>query len=296
VVDQSSCPLSTGKLGEYLLYCLFYPAYIFDLLKLIGEKQRTFICSTMCYDFRVIKKQKVGNKKGDISTSIQFDYIYSSEGLIQQIWIDLKNVTAIREVFLNLDASITIRTIPNNVLGFSTDWSAVIKKIQWFSSLSKPQQKEEQKYHNQLPQFERRMYLTNIRLLSEQQGLLRSAASSSSLVASSVTPTKEDIGTTASASASSTAVSVVTAATATATLGTKIFRRETNTTYGINSSSIQYHNNVTTTTGTQTETISQIQLPICYCWVTDGGSRLSFAKIIDQSFLHLLLEYTTGGE
>jgi len=33
----------------------------------------------------------------------------------------MKNVTAIREVFPNLDASITIRTIPKHVLGFSTD-------------------------------------------------------------------------------------------------------------------------------------------------------------------------------
>jgi len=41
VANQSSRPLSTGKLGEYILYYLFYPAYIFDLLKLIGEKLRT---------------------------------------------------------------------------------------------------------------------------------------------------------------------------------------------------------------------------------------------------------------
>jgi len=175
----------------------------------------------MCYDFRVIKKQKVGNKKGDISTSIQFDYIYSSEGLIQQIWIDLKNVTAIREVFLNLDASITIRTIPNNVLGFSTDWSAVIKKINWFSFLPKPKQKEEQKYHNQLPRFERNIYETNIKYLSEQQELLKSTAvSSSSVVVSLVTPRKEAIGIAASSSSSSSTTA------ATATPGTKTSRRK----------------------------------------------------------------------
>jgi len=51
--------------------------------------------------------------------------------------------------------------------------------------------------------------------------------SSSSVVASSVTPTKEDIGTTASASSSSTAVSEAAAAAATATPGTKTSRRET---------------------------------------------------------------------
>ena len=91
----------------------------------------------MSFEFRVIKRQKARKKKGDASTSIQFEYNYSSEGLIQIILrIDLNNVTAIREVFPNLDTSITIRTIPENILGFSTDWSAVIKKIQWFSSLS----------------------------------------------------------------------------------------------------------------------------------------------------------------
>ena len=84
----------------------------------------------MSYKFRVIKRQKVGKKNGDVSTSIQFEYNYSSEGLIQQIlWIHLKDVTAICEVFPNLDATITIRTIPKHILGFSTDWSAIIKKI-----------------------------------------------------------------------------------------------------------------------------------------------------------------------
>jgi len=76
----------------------------------------------MSYNFRVIKKQKAMKKKGDVSTSIQFEYNYSSEGLIQQILrFDLNNVTTIREVFPTLDASITIRTIPKHVLGFSTD-------------------------------------------------------------------------------------------------------------------------------------------------------------------------------
>ena len=40
-MNQSSRSFHTGKLSEYLLYCLFYPVYIFDLLKLIGEKLRT---------------------------------------------------------------------------------------------------------------------------------------------------------------------------------------------------------------------------------------------------------------
>jgi len=121
----------------------------------------------MMYDFRVIKKQKAMKKKGDVSTSIQFEYNYSSEGLIQQILrTNLKDVTAIREVFPHLDASITIRNIPKHGLGFSTDWSAVIQKIQWFSSLSKPQQKEEQSRHSQLPQFERNIYGTNMKFNS----------------------------------------------------------------------------------------------------------------------------------
>ena len=70
-------------------------------------------------------------KKGNVPTSIQYEYNYTSERLIQKILrIDLKDVTAICEVFPKLDASITIRTIPKHVLGFSTDWSAVKKKIQ----------------------------------------------------------------------------------------------------------------------------------------------------------------------
>ena len=103
----------------------------------------------MSFVFRVIKRQKAGKNKDDASTSIKFEYNYSSEGLIQVILrIDLNKVTAIREVFPNLDATITIRTIPKHVWGFSTD--CVIKKIQRFSSLSKPQQKEEQERHSQL--------------------------------------------------------------------------------------------------------------------------------------------------
>ena len=81
----------------------------------------------MSYNFRVIKKQEAGNKKGVVSPFIQFEYNYSSKELIQQILrINLKDGTDIREVIPNLDASITIRTIPKHVLGFSTDWSAVI--------------------------------------------------------------------------------------------------------------------------------------------------------------------------
>ena len=112
--------------------------------------------------FPSYKKAKGNEEEGDVSTSIQFEYNYSSVGLIQEIvLINLNNVTAIREVFTNLDASIPIRTIQKHVLGFSTDWSAVIKKIQWFSFLPKPQQKEEQKYHNQLPRFKRNIYETS---------------------------------------------------------------------------------------------------------------------------------------
>jgi len=156
-----------------------------------------YICSTsgystMSFVFRVIKRQKAGKNKDDASTSIKFEYNYSSEGLIQVILrIDLNKVTAIREVFPNLDASITIRTFPKHVLGFSTDWS--VKKIQWFSPLPKPKQKEEEKYHNQqLPRFERKNCETNTMFLIEQQQFFR-AAPSSSVVASSVTPTKEAI-------------------------------------------------------------------------------------------------------
>ena len=78
-----------------------------------------------------------------------------------------------------------IRNIQKHVLGFSTDWSAVIKKIQWFSSLSKTQQKEEQRRHSQLPRFERNSYETNIKFLIERQELLRATAVSSSLVVAS---------------------------------------------------------------------------------------------------------------
>ena len=49
-----------------------------------------------------------------------------------------------------------------------------------------------------------------------------------------------------------------------------------------------------TTTGTQTEIIPETDLPPVYCWVLDGGSKSSYAKIIDQSFLQWLLVSTTG--
>ena len=49
-----------------------------------------------------------------------------------------------------------------------------------------------------------------------------------------------------------------------------------------------------TTIGTQTETIPRPELPPLYCWVLDGGSKSSFAKIIDQTFLQWLLVSTTG--
>jgi len=102
----------------------------------------------MSFEYRVIKRQKAGKKKDDTSTSIQFEYNYSLEGIIQPVLrIDLKNDTAIREVFPNLDTTITVGTIPKHVLGFCTDSNAVIKKITWFSFLPRKQQKEEQKYH-----------------------------------------------------------------------------------------------------------------------------------------------------
>ena len=72
-----------------------------------------------------------------------------------------------------------------------------------------------------------------------------------------------------------------------------------NTSSNTNTSSISTYNNSTntgnvanasTTTGTQTEKNPQTELPPLYCWVLDGGSKSSYAKIIDQSFLQRLLE------
>ena len=149
-----------------------------------GPEEQHATTTSTAHNFRVSLNQNVGKKTGVVSTSIEFEYTYSSELIEEILRIDLHNITSLREMFPGMDATSTIRTIPTHVLGFSTDWSAVLQKLQAFSVLSGEQQEVERQYHWQLPVFEKEMYVSNFRLLTEQHELLRSAAVPSMVAAS----------------------------------------------------------------------------------------------------------------
>lgn len=77
----------------------------------------------MNFEFRVTKKQNIGCVP---STSIHLQYNYSSSNLLRLIQkIDLMDITTIRAIFTNLNASITIRNFPNYDFGIFTDCRVV---------------------------------------------------------------------------------------------------------------------------------------------------------------------------
>jgi len=209
VIDQSSCPLSTGKLGEYLLYYLFYPAYIFDLLKLIGEKLKTAnnivrvssslsnnnnICNNYSssnnsssssssnnnnkqstIDTNIMgRKKQVQQSACDDDFSIRIDWRYDRPITKKLIQIDLKDIRSIRKAFPELNRSILSTDIPNSVLGFSANFKEVCKAMEEFCMLDREQQQLFHSFYRQhVPQSLKDYHRSNINLLQDQSRLLR---------------------------------------------------------------------------------------------------------------------------
>ena len=129
----------------------------------------------MATNFRVKTKQKIGKKKGDLSTTIEFEYHYSSILIDRILQIDLDKIDSLRRWFPAIEPSLTIRTLPDAVMGFSTDWSVILKRIEWYCELGDTQQLTFKRIWLHTPNFEKEMYIKNKKALKEQQVLLRQA-------------------------------------------------------------------------------------------------------------------------
>ena len=67
--------------------------------------------------------------------------------------------------------------MPDAVMGFSTDWSVILKRIEWYCEQGDTLQLQYKRYwRDHAPPFEKEMYVKNKILLREHQDLLKQAA------------------------------------------------------------------------------------------------------------------------